>query len=313
MRDVESIVRSIQIESDNVMARYKTEKFMYSLDKQTSRFLDLLYNAYTNDIEAYKIMYEDMVKGGVDPEKIRDGMESRMVSGQGVGSVKNLKQRYLSPTEQKSYDASLSKVKSNDLWRQAGAAHRKDLETDVYNLTVGNGDGEALREKINDAKKFGLSETEYLLWELALEVCDQPNKNGELGGTPTNEEKANAIEAIGGLSDGEIAFLWNTDKGFEAYAAGVDMSAYVDYVGDGNDVNLDKLIGAQEYDIETETYFGFLDSLKDVDKPTKNGNYGSYTQDEVKLAISATPGLTKEQKAYLYQSINSGWKNNPWK
>ena len=312
-REVQSFAMLAALESDNYLMQYRMEKFWKNPANNSSEFIDILYNAYVNDKDAYKIMYEDMVKSGIDADKIKSGMESRMVKGQGVKSVSDLKQRYLSPTEQTVYDKTVRSVTGSGVWKKASGAQRDSLEEDIYNLTIGNEKGEDLAEKIDEAREFGMSETEYLLWKLALDVADRPNENGKLGGTPTNEEKANAIEMMGNLSDGEIAFLWDTDKGYEAYAAGVDMGAYVDYIGAGNDLNLDKLIGAMDVDIDTETYIDFREMLKEVDQPTKNGNLGSYTQAEAKAAIDAMPGLTREQRSWLYQSLNSSWKNNPYR
>lgn len=311
-REVTSFAMLAALETDNYLMQYQMEKFWKSMDGNKAVFMDILYKTYINDHEAYKIIYDDMIKNGVSAEDIANGMENRMKTAQGVDSVDKLKQRYLSPTQQTSYDKTMRSVKSSDLWKQANGAQKDHLKEDIYNFTVGNGKGAELEEKMDEAAKYGMSETDYLLWQLALDISDKPDKNGKLGGNPTNEEKANAIEAIGNLSNGEIAFLWNTESGFEAYAAGVDMGAYVDYLGDGNELSLDKLIGAMDYGIDTETYIDFREMLKEVDQPSKNGNLGSYTQDETKAAIAAMPGLTREQKAYLYQSINSGWKNNPW-
>lgn len=166
---------------------------------------------------------------------------------------------------------------------------------------------------IGAQENAGMSETEFILWKAALAMVDQPNKNGELGGTPTSAEKAAAIDEMGSLSDKQIAYLWDTKDGFEALDHGVDMKSYVDYVGAGGSVSVDKLAEVKKSGVEANTYFDFLDTLKEVDQPSKNGNYGTYTQEEAKAAIDAMPGLTRKQRAALYQSVNKTWKNNPYR
>ena len=67
--------------------------------------------------------------------------------------------------------------------------------------------------------------------------------------------------------------------------------------------------------INGEDYMYFLESLAEVDTPTKSGKYGTYTQDEAKEAVKQLEGLSRQEKAILWQSVNTGWKakNNPWR
>lgn len=166
---------------------------------------------------------------------------------------------------------------------------------------------------IASAVESGMDEVDYLLYKMALSMYDTPNKNGELGGTPTNIEKANAILSRGNLTNGEITALWDTEKGYEAYAAGVDMRAYVEHVSNGGEVTLNKLIEVQGKNISATTYFTFRDMVKKYDEPNKNGNLGTYTNDEVEAAIDATPGLTRSQRHYLWVSMGKNEKTSPYR
>ena len=67
--------------------------------------------------------------------------------------------------------------------------------------------------------------------------------------------------------------------------------------------------------IQGEDYMDFLVSLDKYDKPTKSGKYGSYTQEEAYRAINSLKGLSRQEKATLWQSVNSSWKakNNPFR
>ena len=310
------VFRSAAIASQGeYLGGYAYLKLTTDPQKYAADYYDLLYRSMQNSKSDYEIIYADMVASGITEEKIRNAMETRMKDAKGVTSVDDLEQRYLTPAQQVSYDQSMSSVRGSDLWKRANEEQRDSLEDRLYDLTVMNRSGEYMREKLSDASVYGIDEMEFLLYNLALEMYDTPNKNGEYGGTPTSAEKADAIMAMGDLTDSEIAWLWGTDAGFEAYAGGVDMSAYVEYIGSGGSVSIDKLIDAQDQGIDTSTYFDFLDMLDKYDQPTESGKYGSFTQEEATAAISAMTGLTREQKAYLWQSVNKGWKetNNPWR
>ena len=65
--------------------------------------------------------------------------------------------------------------------------------------------------------------------------------------------------------------------------------------------------------IDGETYMYFLEALNEVDTPTKSGKYGTYTQAEAKNAVNQLDGLSREEKAVLWQSVNTGWKRNPYR
>lgn len=317
LRDVWGITRTIALETGNIPLQYEMEKAIYNVEGEgnVSRFVDILYKAYTEDQAAYRHIYADLKSGGFDMDKIQSAMESRMKKAQGVTKVDDLDQRYLNPEQQTAYDKKVKSISKSDLWKSAKTSQRDELKGSLYDLTVMNGDGEKLKEKIDEGRGYGIDETEYLLYTMALDMADTPNKHGKLGGTPTNAEKADAISMVGGLSDSEIAFLWDTEQGYEAYAAGIDMKAYIDVLGEGGSVNVEKLVDAKAYDISEESYFDFLDSLKEHDQPTESGKLGTFTQAEATAAIAAMPGLTDAQRAYLWQSVNKSWKENknPWR
>lgn len=104
--------------------------------------------------------------------------------------------------------ATIRGVQSNRLWRRATAEQQDHLEELLYDLTVGDTAGIKLREKIDGGEVYGLDETEYLLYRLALEMADKPSKSGKYGGNPTNDEVEAAIGMVGGLSDRARSYLW---------------------------------------------------------------------------------------------------------
>lgn len=187
--------------------------------------------------------------------------------------------------------------------------------SDVAKTTVSDYELDGWVKNAHDAEsQTGMSELDYILYKVALGIVDQPNKNGELGGSPTNREKADAIATMNGLSDGDIAYLWDTKDGHAAYDAGIDMRSYIDKVAEGVSVDVEKMVGAKDVGMSDAEYYDFLDALDAHDKPTDSGTYGTFTQDEAEAAIRSIPGLSNKQRAYLWQSVNKGWKakNNPW-
>ena len=72
---------------------------------------------------------------------------------------------------------------------------------------------------------------------------------------------------------------------------------------------------AHENGISGEEYLRFIDALSAVDEPTKSGKYGTFTQEEAEKAVGRLSGLSKKEKAVLWQSVNTSWKaqNNPFR
>lgn len=219
-RDIWGIVRTAAYETGNIPLQYEMEKAIYNLssDKNYSRFIDTLYMAKkSGEDEVYQSIYNDMVKNGVPEEKIRTGMESRMKRDQGVESVNDLDQRYLTPTQEKTYQASIEKVTGTSVWRSASQEQKDALEDDLYELTTGSQAGQKIQEKIDAGSKSGVSETDYLLYMLALDIADSQNENPEKRNGSTDQSEAEAaINMIPGLTDEARAYLWqSTNKGWK--------------------------------------------------------------------------------------------------
>lgn len=208
-RDVMSFAKLWAAETDSYLMQYRMQKGALNLNYygNSGEFMDILYNAYANDREAYEIIYADMVKNGYDADKIKSGMETRMKKAQGVESVADLKERYLAPEQSKQYEQGHKKLAGSALWKKATAQQRKAAEDDLYEMIAGTDDGERLKEKVSGGAVYGLSESEYLLYRLALSMADEPNDSGGMG-TYTNAEVERAIDMVSGLSDAERSYLW---------------------------------------------------------------------------------------------------------
>ena len=205
-RDVYAVIRTIAQESDNYLLEYEFSKLEKSLNGNKSHYISILYDAFKNDPKAYEIIYRDLVKNNAfktenntSSEAIASAMEKRMKEDQGVKSVDDLDERYLTPDQKKVYDKTIKRVRKFAVWNKANAAQRKSVEGIAYDLTVGNGNGERHETIIAGGKEHGLTEDEYLAYKLALLVSDEPNKSGKLG-TYTNDEKQEALKLLADLA-----------------------------------------------------------------------------------------------------------------
>lgn len=208
-RDIQAGITTAAIETDNYLMQYRIDKAMLNMGYQgnTKNFYDILYNASINDREAYETIYADMVASGMPEDKIRNAMESRMKRDQGVESVGDLEQRYLSPSQERRYNSTRNSMAGSSVWTAASRDQQEAAEKDLYDLTVGNDSGEKLQKKIAAGAAYGISEADYLLYRLALHVADQPTESGNLG-SYTGEEVQTAIDMLPDLDDEARAYLW---------------------------------------------------------------------------------------------------------
>ncbi|MGO5027490.1 peptidoglycan DD-metalloendopeptidase family protein [Candidatus Agathobaculum pullicola] len=85
---------------------------------------------------------------------------------------------------------------------------------------------------------------------------------------------------------------------------------YEQAVEEGKELNdwQGKAYMAKEAGIAPETYILYRVALAATNEDGKE----SAKQSEAETAVNLLPGLTQQQKAYLYQSTNTSWKSNPF-
>ena len=257
-RDIKSLVMSIANETDSYLMQYRMEKAMLDINYagNSKNFMDILFNAYNNDREAYEYIYNDLLKSGYDAEKIQSGMETRMKKAEGVEKASDLSKRYMTPVDEKKYDSSLNRVKSSQAWKSANEEQRKDAEDSLYDFLTST--SEAMEKTRAEARAFGVDETEYTLWQLAKEmVNDSKDSMNAI-------EKAAAIEMLD-LGNSELAYFYNTETADKAYAAGVDIESFAmfkaavsELKGDNKKALVDKY--ARKYANTTKDYLFFMGS-----------------------------------------------------
>lgn len=203
-REITSFALTAAMESDNHLMEYRIRRVLYKVPENTTMYYDILYSAMQNDPEAYEIIYADMVRSGLGEDKIKNGMEKRMKSAQGVESVADLEQRWMSPEQKGAYDTYLRRMERSAVWGKAKADQRSTAEELLYKYVTGSAD--KMAEKLEDGIRYGVDETEYILYKLALSMADKPSENGNYG-SYTNDEVKAAIDMLG-LGKKESAWLW---------------------------------------------------------------------------------------------------------
>lgn len=84
-RDIMAAVNTIANENGNLLMQYRIDSFFYKPSENTKRFYDILYKASKEDLEAYEIMYADLMNRGLTPEKIESAMKTRYKAEKGEG------------------------------------------------------------------------------------------------------------------------------------------------------------------------------------------------------------------------------------
>lgn len=174
-------------------------------EKNSKPYMDLLYEAMENDREAYDTMWSQMVKDGFDQKKIKDAMENRMKKAQGVTKASEMEERYVAPDDREVYERAIEQLTGSTLGKRATEQQLKDAKADAYKFATRAG-GEKDRERWDRWEAAGMDAGMYALYQLAEEMADKPNDNGNLG-TITNEEREAAIRSMR-LSRKDSAALW---------------------------------------------------------------------------------------------------------
>jgi hypothetical protein len=171
--------------------------FEAGYERTSKQTYNRLYNAYKTDSDKYKSYYNDAVESGKSEQQIKQAMDDRIKQDKGVDHVADLKpsDRYLSPSQQKTYDAVTRRVKSSEVWAESDAANRAKLSEIAYDVIAGSEKNTWKAKSITTEND--LTQTEYILYKLALDIVDKPDKNGKYGSEThqyTDTEKKLAVK-----------------------------------------------------------------------------------------------------------------------
>ena len=196
LKNVEKLTKAVLTNAFRASGKYVGEYYalrvMGTVDAYKQAHYDNLYKAYKNDKAQYQEIYNNLIDNGVTEKAIKDAMESRMKSEQGVSSVKELESRYLSPMQQKEYDKTVAAVKRSNVYYESDSSDRARLNELAYEVVAQDGWKNTAAVKDNN-----LTATEYVLYKLAIKLVDEPNSKGDYG-TYTKEETEKAIEMVKG-------------------------------------------------------------------------------------------------------------------
>lgn len=216
-RDMMSAVRTLAVEADNLELQYEIDKAIYNMGNKgnRSRFTYTLYRAIKagdKELEE-KIIRELKEKGGMEDKDISSAVEKQMKKDQGVKEVKELDERYVAPDDREVYERAIEQLTGSALGKRATEQQMKDAKADAYKFATRAG-GEKDKERWDRWEAAGMDAGMYALYQLAEEMADKPNENGNLG-TITNEEREAAIRSMAGLTDRERSVLWKLAGGKE--------------------------------------------------------------------------------------------------
>ena len=249
---------------------------------------NFLNPAYTSTIETSKMekellrLYEKTGEGGVFPSRADkyftvNGKRKDLTSEQYV--------RYATLKGEKSYKA-VSNLVSSDAYKQLSDTEKAKAVTEAYDYANQKAKEAISNYKpdtwVNKADEFGSNVGSYLSFR--ANVSDTREDNG---GKISKQEVVDIILDMA-QNDSDMWKMYLSE-----YESKSDMYAY-------------------DNGIDGETYMRFLEILDEVDMPNKTGKYGTYTQDEARKAVNQLEGLSRQEKAALWQSVNTTWKRNPF-
>jgi len=107
---------------------------------------------------------------------------------------KKYKKENKSASQAQAYDSSIQTLETSPIWNTASEDNKEYYTGVLENISVGIENQST--EYVTKLAKNGLTNEQVILYKLALKKVDKPNKNGKLGGTPTNAEKEDAIRLL---------------------------------------------------------------------------------------------------------------------
>ena len=250
---------------------------------------NFLNPAYTSDISTSKMekellrLYEKTGEDGVFPSRADkyftvDGKRKDLTADEYV--------KYATLKGQKSHKIVSDLVKS-DAYKKLSDGEKVKAIKEAYDYANQKAKQSISKYKpdawVSKADEFGENVGNYISFK--ANVNGTKNENG---GKISKEEVVDII----------LDMAQNDSETWKMY-----LSMY-----DGNND-----MYAYNKGVSGRTYMNFIETLSYVDQPTESGKYGTYTQEEAVNAILQLKGLSREERAILYQSVNTNWKNNPFR
>lgn len=272
-------------------------------------------------------------------ESRRDAARSAIETGLSIDQFVQWDDRLGELTNEKGTDAKAV--------RSAAEARELTLDEILKDSTLSDSEKQALadtvvissmsetqRDEWESVVKGKVNATDYVRFTDAVAAYKKEYKDT---GADNSANVAEILRGYGGLSDSQRDVLFQTysstmknnsfhvseyeqrmqGNGFyddlnEAGRAEVRALAneYEQAINEGKELSdwQGKAYMAEEAGISPETYILYRVALSATNADGK----GSAKQSEAETAVNLIPRLTQQQKAYLYQSTNTSWKNNPF-
>ena len=309
----------------------RTESNGNPLVNAMNNFLNPAYTSQSNVTAADREIQRLMEAGqtGVVPDRVK---QSQKVDDQYLTADEYV--TYATVKGQTSYEI-VSDMIESDLYQEMTDEQKADAIKRAYQyaghiaaLEI-NPDHEAesyVEGALNSERDLGINSSEYLLLreEVGLSGIERIEKLMDSGVSYDNAVKT--AVGIGGLEpeygNDQVTDLqrWrevvNSDMSIDQQLSALETMT--------SESQYKKFTLANDYGINPDYYIDFYyDVLPKYDEPNKNGNLGTYTQDEVEAALDSlgsgvlfpgSKGLTNDQKAAMWQIItgSSSTKNNPY-
>ncbi len=252
---------------------------------------NFLNPAYTSTIETSSMenellrLYESTGEGGVFPERADkyftvDGNRKDLTADEYV--------RYATKKGQKSYNLVTDLVKSKAYKKLSDEEKVKAIK-EAYDYANQKAKEAISNYKpdtwVSKADEFGSNVENYITFK--TEVSGTKEENGG------KISKSEVVDII-------LDMAKNDSEMWAMYLSEYDAK---------------KDVAIQNAGVDGEDYMTVLQNIDKYDKPNKNGNLGTYTNDEIATAIKKTSGLTKKERAILWQQLtgSTSTKNNPWR
>lgn len=174
--------------------------FTQNPSKKPGEFYDLLKEAYDDNPEAYKKVYDSLIEHGFTEKKIKDNVEDRMKKEAGVTSVKDLDERFATPEEKEhidaeksAYDLAIETLTGSKYYDKLDNTSKDKVESAIGRMY--KGDWDSLDKVRTYEKEAGIDETKYVLYNAALYASDSDGN-----GSFKKEEKVDALTKL--VNDG---------------------------------------------------------------------------------------------------------------
>ena len=252
---------------------------------------NFLNPAYTSTIETSKMeeellrLYEQTGDGGVFPTRADkyftvDGVDKYLTADEYV--------RYATLKGEKSYKL-VSDLVNSTAYKKLSDEEKAEAVKEVYDYANQKAKQAISNYKpqswVGKADEFGSNVGNYISFKTEVSSTKQEND-----GKISKQEVVDIILDMA-QNDSEMWAMYLTE-----------------YESKGDEYAHDKGVAGK-------AYMDFLVALDEYDTPNDSGKYGTYTQKEAENAIRSLKGLTQEEKAALWQSVNTTWKakNNPFR